>query len=130
MRKQTFAAVLFAGPILGFGSAEMIHAQLPGYATKVLMKTDLQNLPGQEAIFYASDWPSGFRLPWHLHQEGHEFVYVIEVSRPSRSRALVQRSLRPVRWFTPHRTRRTTGETPPISFQKRLLYVSRPRISL
>jgi len=41
------------------------------------MKTDLQNLPG-EAIFYASDWPSGFRRPWHVHQEGHEFVYVIE----------------------------------------------------
>jgi hypothetical protein len=57
MQKQTFAAVLVAGAILGFGAAEMIHAQVPGYATKVLMKTDLQNLPGQEAIFYASDWP-------------------------------------------------------------------------
>jgi quercetin dioxygenase-like cupin family protein len=78
MQKQTFAAVLVAGAILGFGAAEMIHAQVPGYATKVLMKTDLQNLPGQEAIFYASDWPPGFRLPWHVHQEGHEFVYVIE----------------------------------------------------
>jgi hypothetical protein len=70
--------VLFAGAILGFGSAEIIHAQVPGYATKALMKTDLQNLPGQEAIFYSSDWPSGFRLPWHVHQEGHEFVCVIE----------------------------------------------------
>jgi quercetin dioxygenase-like cupin family protein len=78
MQKQTFASVLVAGAILGFGAAEMIHAQVPGYATKVLMKTDLQNLPGQEAIFYASDWPPGFRLPWHVHQEGHEFVYVIE----------------------------------------------------
>ena len=78
LQRQTFAAVLFAGAILGFGSAEIIHAQVPGYATKVVMKTDLQNLPGQEAIFYASDWPSGFRLPWHVHQEGHEFVYVIE----------------------------------------------------
>jgi quercetin dioxygenase-like cupin family protein len=78
MQKQTFAAVLFAGAILGFGSAELIHAQVPGYVTKVVMKTDLQNLPGQEAIFYASEWPSGFRLPWHVHQEGHEFVYVIE----------------------------------------------------
>jgi quercetin dioxygenase-like cupin family protein len=78
MQKQTFAAVLVAGAISGFGAAEMIHAQVPGYATKVLMKTDLQNLPGQEAIFYASDWPPGFRLPWHVHQEGHEFVYVIE----------------------------------------------------
>jgi quercetin dioxygenase-like cupin family protein len=79
MQKQTFAAVLFAGAIFGFGSAEIINAQVPaGYASKVLLKTDLQNLPGQEAIFYASDWPSGFRLPWHVHQEGHEFVYVIE----------------------------------------------------
>jgi quercetin dioxygenase-like cupin family protein len=78
MQKQTVGAALFLGAVFGFGSAEMIHAQVPGYVTKVLMKTDLQNLPGQEAIFYASEWPSGFRLPWHLHQEGHEFVYVIE----------------------------------------------------
>jgi uncharacterized cupin superfamily protein len=38
----------------------------------------LVNLPGQEVIIYASEWPSGFRLPLHQHEEGHEFVYVIE----------------------------------------------------
>jgi quercetin dioxygenase-like cupin family protein len=79
MRALVFAAAIFAGGIaVGFGSSEVIHAQVPGYFTKQVFKTDLENLPGQEAIFYTSEWPSGFRLPWHVHQEGHEFVYVIE----------------------------------------------------
>jgi quercetin dioxygenase-like cupin family protein len=78
MQKQTLAAVLFAGIVVGFGSAEMIHAQVPVYVAKQVFKTDLVNLPGQEVIIYASEWPSGFRLPLHQHEEGHEFVYVIE----------------------------------------------------
>ena len=57
---------------------ESIPAQVPGYVTKQVFKTDLVNLPGQEVIIYASEWPSGFRLPLHLREEGHEFVYVIE----------------------------------------------------
>ena len=79
MRKYIPAVVIFGGGILlGFGSSEVIHAQMPGYATKQIFKTDLSNLPGQEAIIYASEWPPGFRLPLHNHEEGHEFVYVVE----------------------------------------------------
>src|SRR5450432_4505188 len=79
MQKHTLAAAIFGGGILfGLGSSEMIHAQMPGYVTKQVFKTDLVNLPGQEAIIYASEWPPGFRLPLHKHEEGHEFVYVVE----------------------------------------------------
>ncbi len=79
MRKHTFAAILFGGGILlGLGSSEMIHAQMAGLVTRQIFKADLANLPGQEAIIYASDWPPGFRLPLHKHEEGHEFVYVVE----------------------------------------------------
>ena len=79
MRKQLRAAVLVTGGILlGLGSSEVIHAQMSGLATKQIFKTDLKNLPGQEAIIYASEWPPGFRLPLHKHEGGHEFVYVIE----------------------------------------------------
>jgi quercetin dioxygenase-like cupin family protein len=60
------------------GLPETIRAQVPGYVTKQVFKTDLVNLPGQEVIIYASEWPPGFRLPLHQHEEGHEFVYVIE----------------------------------------------------
>jgi quercetin dioxygenase-like cupin family protein len=75
----TLAAIIFGGGILfGMGSSEMIHAQIAGYVTKQVFKTDLANLPGQEAIIYASEWPPGFRLPLHKHEEGHEFVYVVE----------------------------------------------------
>jgi len=79
MHKHGFAAMIFGGGVLfGLGSSEMIHAQMPSLVTKQIFKTDLSNLPGQEAIIYASDWPPGFRLPLHKHEEGHEFVYVVE----------------------------------------------------
>ena len=79
MHNQLRAAVLVTGGILlGLGSSEMIHAQMSGLATKQIFKTDLKNLPGQEVIIYASEWPPGFRLPLHKHEGGHELVYVIE----------------------------------------------------
>ncbi len=56
----------------------MIHAQAPAYTTKQIVKTDLENLPGQEALIFASEWQPGFRLPRHMHPNGHEFTYVIE----------------------------------------------------
>jgi quercetin dioxygenase-like cupin family protein len=79
MQKYILAAAIFGGGILfGLGSSEMIHAQIPGLVTKQIFKTDLTNLPRQEAIIYASEWPPGFRLPLHKHEGGHEFVYVVE----------------------------------------------------
>jgi quercetin dioxygenase-like cupin family protein len=77
MGKQAIA-LFIGGLIAGVGSSEMIHAQIPAYATKQIAKTDLQNLPGQEALIFASEWQPGFRLPWHIHPNGHEFTYVIE----------------------------------------------------
>jgi quercetin dioxygenase-like cupin family protein len=71
-------ATLAAGVALGFGSSQIIQAQPSDYSTKMAYRADLANLPGQEVIIYASDWPPGFRLPWHVHPEGHEFVYVVE----------------------------------------------------
>jgi quercetin dioxygenase-like cupin family protein len=79
MRNNAFAAALFVGGIVvGVGSSKMIHAQIPAYATKQILKTDLQNLPGQEVLLFTSEWQPGFRLPWHIHPNGHEFTYVIE----------------------------------------------------
>jgi quercetin dioxygenase-like cupin family protein len=79
MLKQALATALFAsGVAIGLGSSEIIHAQVPAYATKQILKTDLQNLPGQEVLLFASEWQPGFRLPWHIHPNGHEFTYVIE----------------------------------------------------
>jgi quercetin dioxygenase-like cupin family protein len=71
-------ALLIGGVAIGFSLPESIRAQAPGYATKQVFKTDLVNLPGQEVIIYASEWPPGYQLPLHEHEEGHEFVYVIE----------------------------------------------------
>ena len=79
MKRTLFVGgLLCAGILIGFTSSQLLQAQPAGYSTKIVYRTDLANLPGQEAIFYASDWPPGFRLPWHVHPEGHEFVYVME----------------------------------------------------
>ena len=77
--RRILAIIPFAGGIvLGLGASEIIHAQAPSYATKQVIQTDLNNLPGQETLIFASTWQPGFRLPWHVHPDGHEFTYVIE----------------------------------------------------
>ena len=63
MRTLTALGLVAAGVILGMASSEMIHAQVAGYATKKILKDDLQNIPGQEVLFFTSDWPPGYRLP-------------------------------------------------------------------
>ena len=79
MKTKVFAALLFAGGIVvGAGSSEIIHAQAPALATRQVFQTDLNNLPGQEVLLYASTWQPGFRLPLHMHPEGHELIYVVE----------------------------------------------------
>ena len=87
MRAKITAAILFAGGILvGAGSSEIIRAQVhaqvraevPAHVTKQIIQADLNNLPGQEVLVFASTWQPGFRLPLHMHPEGHEITYVIE----------------------------------------------------
>jgi quercetin dioxygenase-like cupin family protein len=79
MKTKMLAAILFAGGIvIGAGSSEIIHAQAPALAIRQVLQTDLNNLPGQEVLLFASTWQPGFRLPLHMHPEGHEITYVVE----------------------------------------------------
>ena len=79
MKTKMLGAILFAGGILiGAGSSEIIHAQAPALAIRQVLQTDLNNLPGQEVLLFASTWQPGFRLPLHMHPEGHEITYVVE----------------------------------------------------
>ena len=49
MRHSVIAVALFAGGIaVGLASSEVIHAQAPAFTTKQVLRTDLENLPGQE----------------------------------------------------------------------------------
>ncbi len=43
-----------------------------------MFQTDLNNLPGQEVLLFASTWQPGFALPLHRHPEGREITYVVE----------------------------------------------------
>ena len=79
MIRTVVAVALFAsGIVVGVSSFQILHAQAPTYATKEIIRTDLNNLPGQEALIFASTWQPGFRLPWHMHPDGHEFTFVVE----------------------------------------------------
>src|SRR5882757_803969 len=69
-----FAAGVLAGALLG----KLVHAQGSQYATEQIAKINLNNLPGQEMLIFASTWQPGFRLPLHMHPNGHEVTYVVE----------------------------------------------------
>jgi quercetin dioxygenase-like cupin family protein len=67
-----------AGIVVGGLLMELVHAQAPQYQTKQVLQSDLNNLPGQEIIVFASTWQPGFRLPLHMHPNGHEITYVVD----------------------------------------------------
>jgi quercetin dioxygenase-like cupin family protein len=72
------SGLVAAGAILGVTSMEISRAQGPQYATSQILRNDLSNLPGQELVIYSSVWQPGFRLPLHMHPNGHEVTFVIE----------------------------------------------------
>ena len=79
MRQIVVVGTVFAAGILAGGwSVEFVHAQVSAYDTKQILKADLNNLPGQELLIFESTWQPGFRLPLHIHPNGHEVTYVIE----------------------------------------------------
>ena len=72
--------VFALGVLLGCLTTGFVRAQTqtPQYLTKQILQTELNNLPGQEVLVFESTWQPGFRLPLHIHPNGHEFTYVIE----------------------------------------------------
>jgi quercetin dioxygenase-like cupin family protein len=72
------SAVFAVGVVAGAVSGGFVHAQGSQYSTNQVVKTDLNNLPGQEMLVFASTWQPGFRLPLHMHPNGHEVTYVVD----------------------------------------------------
>ena len=72
------SAVFAAGLLAGALSGDVLNAQGSQYATRQVLKTHLGNLSGQEMLVFASTWQPGFRLPLHMHPNGHEVTYVVE----------------------------------------------------
>jgi len=69
-----FAVGMFAGGL----SIEFVHARPSPYQTRQVLRADLNNLPGQEVMVFESTWQPGFRLPLHMHPNGHEITYVVD----------------------------------------------------
>src|SRR5262245_22937410 len=79
LMRQAFAlGVAFGAGIMVGMSGGPAHAQAQQYETRELLRTDLKNLPGQELLIFTSTWQPGFRLPLHVHPDGHEVTYVLE----------------------------------------------------
>ena len=81
MRNYIFGFVLFtAGTTVGVLGWQMLSAQptASGYSTKMILRADLEDMPGKEVLIFASEWAPGFKLPMHVHPSGHEFDYVVE----------------------------------------------------
>jgi quercetin dioxygenase-like cupin family protein len=77
-RVIALGGVFAVGMVVGGLSIEFVHAQAPQYQTTQVLQTDLNNLPGQEILVFAATWQPGFRLPLHMHPNGHEITYVVE----------------------------------------------------
>jgi quercetin dioxygenase-like cupin family protein len=67
-----------AGTVFAVAGSQALCAQPSGFPTQQILRTDLLNIPGQEVLFFTTNWTPGLRLPWHVHPEGHEFAYVVE----------------------------------------------------
>jgi quercetin dioxygenase-like cupin family protein len=79
MKRMLLMGGLFAaGAFLGGITMEVGRAQSHLYSTNQILRTDLTNLPGQELVIFSSTWQPGFRLPLHVHPNGHEVTFVIE----------------------------------------------------
>ena len=77
-RVIALGGVFTVGMVAGSLSTEFVHAQAPQYQTQQILRTDLNNLPGQEIVVFASTWQPGAKLPLHMHPNGHEVTYVVE----------------------------------------------------
>ena len=78
MRNCVIGLVLFiAGTIFGVLGSQMLSAQpsAAGYSTKMIMRADLEDMPGKGILIFASEWAPGSTLPLHVHPGGHEFDY-------------------------------------------------------
>jgi len=75
---MAWSAVFVAGVLTGALSNGWVRAAASPYETREILQTRLDNLPGQELRVFESTWQPGFRLPLHVHPDGHEITYVIE----------------------------------------------------
>src|SRR3954451_13858282 len=80
MKRQFWmlAGLFAAGASVGVAGIPVIYAQVVSSPTRQILGTDLQGVPGQEILFFTTDWAPGQKLPWHIHPDGHEFAYLIE----------------------------------------------------
>lgn len=77
-RAMTGGGIFVLGVLLGALATQFVRAQGSPYVTTQILKTRLNNLPGQELLVFESVWQPGFRLPLHIHPNGHEVTYVID----------------------------------------------------
>lgn len=78
MRRTAFvlALTLAVGIAVGVIGSRVLNAQ-QGLTRTVILKTDLEGLPGKEGNMFVAEYTAGARSGKHYHP-GHEFIYVLE----------------------------------------------------
>ena len=94
MHRWVVAGLFALGITIGVGIAPYLYAQNAALQSRELIRTDLKNIPGQEALIFTSVWQPGFRLPLHIHPEGHEFMYILEGELSFETKGLSTRTLK------------------------------------
>jgi hypothetical protein len=82
----TRVGLFIGGAIVGVFLSDLIHAPTLRLCNEADFQNGLAERPGLEVLIFTSDWQPGFRLPLHIHPDGHEFVYVMEGERLWRAR--------------------------------------------
>ena len=70
---------LAVGITVGVIGTRVLTAQQQAFKRTVLLRTDLEGLPGKEGTMFLAEYEPGARSGKHYHP-GHEFAYVLEGS--------------------------------------------------
>ena len=64
--------------IATIGQTPSAGAQNVPAPPRQIFQSDLPPVAGQEAVVFTVEFAPGQALPWHVHPDGHELVYVLE----------------------------------------------------
>lgn len=79
MRMKTLIGAGLLAAALGVGVLQARENAPPSIVdSQALLTEDMAGEPGKEAVSHVYGFPVGAVLPWHIHPDAHEVVYVLE----------------------------------------------------
>jgi quercetin dioxygenase-like cupin family protein len=79
---RTLIGACALAAVIGAGSLQAREAATPTPPSIIdaqqLIAAELAGEPDKEAVSHVVGFPAGAVLPWHIHPDAHEIVYVLE----------------------------------------------------